>query len=256
MNELFPLYIDHIIDQGVFYHFSSMTWSNYSAVRTVASGILDGMDAYTDEQRRELCKAVQWIYEVNQAYAPAEEYAASQSSDYMYLATTDAYGSVLFMPNDAEAVQGAHAMTQLIENFSQYSAGGDDVLKPDGTGFHHNTHYNGYMYAYTSWAEKLHNLIGTCYQVDEASYQRFRKAVVSMYVMATKGAGDVHLFANSLAGRHPLLGGVNMPIDASVMASLIEVGADVLGHEDTELQSLYNYFMLEKKYPDVGRGLS
>ena len=251
VNELFPLYIDHIIDQGVFYHFSSMTWSNYSAVRTVASGILDGMDAYTDEQRRELCKAVQWIYEVNQAYAPAEEFAASQSSDYMYLATTDAYGSVLFMPDDAEAVQGAHAMTNLIENFSQYSAGGDDVLKPDGTGFHHNTHYNGYMYAYTSWAEKLHNLIGTCYQVDEASYQRFRKAVVSMYVMATKGAGDVHLFANSLAGRHPLLGGVNMPIDASVMASLIEVGADVLGHEDTELQSLYNYFMLEKKYPDV-----
>ena len=251
VTDLFPLYMDYLLDQGVFYYYGGMTWSNYTSVRGVASGFLDGMNAYTDEQKREVCKGIQWIWEVNQAYAPAEVAAVDQSSDYIHLALADAYGSLIFMPDAAEAVEGARAMTRLLENFSQYSAGGEDVLKPDGTGFHHNSHYNNYMYAYDNWVLTLHNLIGTPFQVSEGAYQRLRKAVVSMYLMASKDASDTHIFANSLAGRHPLSGGNEMPFGKSIMSNLVEVGADILGTEDTELQSYYNYFMCEELYPGV-----
>ena len=248
--DAFPMWIDLIIDQGIFCHYKGFTWSAYSDVRDVPAGFLDAMNAYTDEQKTEICKAILWILEANQAYAPYETVVPGQSSDYVYNCIDNIITSFVQIPDDAEAVKGAKILKTLLENFSSYIPGGGDVLKPDGTGFHHNTHYNGYMYAYTTWVNALYTLKGTCYQVDLESYEHLKKAVTSMYFMATKGAN--HLCANSLAGRHPLLGGLGVPTAHGVLDQLIEIGGELKGTGiDTELASQYNYFTMTDKYKGV-----
>lgn len=250
VTEAFPMWIDLIIDQGIFCHYKGFTWSAYGNVRDIPAGFLNAIDAYTDDQKAEICKAILWILEANQAYAPYETVVPGQSSDYVYNCINNIITSFVQMPDDAVAVKGAKATKDLLENFCSYIPGSGDVLKPDGTGFHHNTHYNGYMYAYTTWVDALYMLKGTCYQVDLESYEHLKKAVISMYFMATKGSG--HLCANSLAGRHPLLGGLGVPTGHGVLDKLIEIGGELKGTGiDTELASQYNYFTMTDKYTGV-----
>ena len=248
--DAFPMWIDLIIDQGIFCHFEGFTWSRYGDVRDVPAGFLDAMNAYTDEQKTEICKAILWILEANQAHAPYETVAPGQSSDYVYNCIDNIITSFVQIPDNAVAVKGAKATKALLENFCSYIPGGGDVLKPDGTGFHHSTHYNGYMYAYTTWVDALYTLKGTCYQVDLDSYEHLKKAVVSMFFMATKGSE--HLCANSLAGRHPLVGNIGFTANHATLDKLIEIGGELKGTGiDTELASQYNYFTMTDKYEGV-----
>ena len=145
--------------------------------------------------------------EFNLAYAPLEYTLPNQSSDYIYNFLPHLYGCAANYPDQDVAIENMKALTRLLENASEYSPGSNDILKPDGTGFHHNTHYNNYMYAYRSWVEYIGKLKGTCFRINQDAYERIKKAVVSMYIMSTKSEdGKIQLSANSLAGRHPLVG--------------------------------------------------
>lgn len=146
------------------------------------------MNAYTDEQKTEIARLFFGYWKPIKLMRRMKQWFPGQSSDYVYNCIDNIITSFVQIPDDAEAVKGAKILKTLLENFSSYIPGGGDVLKPDGTGFHHNTHYNGYMYAYTTWVNALYTLKGTCYQVDLESYEHLKKAVTSMYFMATKGA--------------------------------------------------------------------
>lgn len=245
-------WIDHIIDQGVLYHFNGFTYSDYTNVRAIPEGFLKAMDAYTDAQKTEIIKAVKWMIEFNLAYAPQEYILSEFSSDYIYNFLPNLYSCATNIVDQNEAVESTKALTQLLENASEYAPGGNDILKPDGTGFHHNTQYNNYMYAYNSWVEYIGYLKGTCFRINKDAYERIKKAVVSLYVMATKSTDDIHLFANSLAGRHPLVGGTEITFNKNLFKTLVEVGGDIMGTGiDSELAAQYNYFFMEDFYSGV-----
>ena len=76
--------VDHIIDQGLLYNFSGLTYSDYTNVKAIPAGFLNAMNAYTEAQKVEIIKAVKWIVEFNLAYAPLEYTLPNQSSDYIY----------------------------------------------------------------------------------------------------------------------------------------------------------------------------
>lgn len=242
-------WIDYILDQGVLYHFSGLTYSDYTNVKGIPSGFLKAMNAYTDKQKTEMIKAIQWMIEFNLAYAPQEYLLSKFSSDYIYNFLPNLYSCATNIVDQNGAVENTKALTRLLENTSEYAPGSNDILKPDGTGFHHNTQYNNYMYAYNTWVEYIAYLKGTSYRINKDAYQRIKKAVVSLYVMSTKSENDIHLFANSMAGRHPLVGGTEITFTKGLFKKMVEVGGDILGTGiDTELASQYNYFFMEDFY--------
>ena len=245
--------VDHIIDQGLLYNFSGLTYSDYTNVKAIPAGFLNAMNAYTEAQKVEIIKAVKWIVEFNLAYAPLEYTLPNQSSDYIYNFLPHLYGCAANYPDQDVAIENMKALTRLLENASEYSPGSNDILKPDGTGFHHNTHYNNYMYAYRSWVEYIGKLKGTCFRINQD--ERIKKAVVSMYIMSTKSEdGKIQLSANSLAGRHPLVGGTEMTFTKDLFKTLVEVGGDIMGTGiDSELASQYNYFFMEDFYSGVNK---
>ena len=40
--------VDHIIDQGLLYNFSGLTYSDYTNVKAIPAGFLNAMNAYTE----------------------------------------------------------------------------------------------------------------------------------------------------------------------------------------------------------------
>ena len=250
VKEAFPNWIDLIIEQGVFFNYRGGDLMGYGETRNLPSNLMDAMTVCTDDQKAEIYKILLWLLEANQACAPYEIAAPRQSSDFIYNCIKSITAAFVQTPDNAEAVKGAKILKHLLENFSSYIPGRGDVLKPDGTGFHHSTHYNGYMYAYTPWVDVLYMLKGTCFQVNLESYEHLKKGVVSMYLMATKG--NEHLCANSLAGRHPLVGNIGFTSNHGTLDKLIEIGGDLKGTGiDTELASQYNYFTMTDKYEGV-----
>ena len=247
-------WIDYILDQGVLYHFGGLTYSDYTNVKGIPSGFLKAMDAYTDSQKTEMIKAIKWMIEFNLAYAPLEYILSQFSSDYIYNFLPNLYTCAVNVADQNEAVENLKGLTQLLENASEYAPGSNDILKPDGTGFHHNTQYNNYMYAYNSWVEYISYLKGTSFRINKDAYERIKKAVVTLYMMSTKSENDIHLFANSMAGRHPLIGGTEITFKKDLFKKLIETGGDILGTGiDAELAAQYNYFFMEDFYTGVNK---
>ena len=67
-------------------------------------------------------------------------------------------------------------------------------------------------------------LKGTSFRINKDAYERIKKAVVTLYMMSTKSENDIHLFANSMAGRHPLIGGTEITFKKDLFKKLIETG--------------------------------
>ena len=80
---------------------------------------------------------------------------------------------------------------------------------------------------------------GTPFRIAEDAYERFKKAVLSEYIMATKGS--LHYFANTFAGRNPFGAGITLAYSNDHFNKLIETGIDIKG-DDAELKAAYNYF--------------
>ncbi|MEG1587107.1 MAG: DUF4627 domain-containing protein [Bacteroidales bacterium] len=248
-KNLFNDWIDLLLDQGVLYSTAPFVYSDYNTVRNLPAGFLNAMDIYTDEQREEMIKAVKWILEFNLAYADYEYLHSTLSSDYIYNYPENLFTCAAYRVNPQDAVTDLKALKVFLENASEYSPGSKDILKPDGTGFHHNTHYNNYMYAYTTWVNTLYNLVGTVFQVDEASYERVKKAVVATFIQATASENNTFMTANSLAGRHPLVGGPQLPYTKQILQDLIVIGGDIKKMEiDRDLAAQYNAFTKETLY--------
>ena len=254
VKEAFNNLVDLIIEQGLFYNFNGLTYSDYTSVKSIPAGFLNAMDVYTDEQRAEIVKGVKWMIEFNLAYASQEYISSRFSSDYIYNFLPNLYTCAVSAAGQDEAVENLKALTQLLESASEYAPGGKDILKPDGTGFHHATHYNNYMYAYNSWVEYISKLKGTSFRINKDAYERIRKAVVTLYMMSTKSENDIHLFANSMAGRHPLVGGTEITFSKDLFKKLVDIGGDILNTGiDSELAALYNYFFMEDFYTGVNK---
>ncbi|TXD46761.1 polysaccharide lyase family 8 super-sandwich domain-containing protein [Polaribacter sp. IC073] len=115
------------------------------------------------------------------------------------------------------------AYKRFINRFFSYTSGTSEGIKVDGSGFHHWTAYNNYMYAYNTAANILSYLSGTSFQVDQANYQVFRNAFLTQYIQAN----DAGIQALSTAGRNPQ--SRTRPLSQSTLKRIAVVGGDILG---------------------------
>lgn len=242
--------LDHIIDQGFAEGVSFLIKSNdYTPSRDIPARLLNILPACTPDQKTEVLKLARWISYYGMIYESQNTYLSSLNSDVIYLFLPHITAIALFQTDDAVAVREMKAVKRFLDRNTEYVPGGDDILKPDGTGFHHNTHYNNYMYSYRTWAEYMYYMKGTQFKIATDSYQRFKKAIISVYTMATLSTNDTRYFANSLSGRNPYNSGIQLQFSKNLFEQLIEVGNDCLGTDDTELTAAYNYFFSSTKYP-------
>jgi len=247
---LFQNFVDHLLDQGIAEGCNfRLISSDYTASRTIPAKLLNAIPACTATQKDEIVKLVRWISFYGMLYYPQDSYKSNLVSDVLYLFLPHMMAVALNQSDDASAVRELKAFKRYLERNTEYVPGGGDVMKPDGTGFHHNTHYNNYMYAYLTWTEYISYLKGTQFKISVDAYQRYKKAIIAIYTMATLDGGDARHYPNSLAGRNPFESGIGVYFTKNLFDKLISVGADCLGtNTDEELAAAYNYFFQTTKY--------
>lgn len=248
--ETFRNFLDHLLDQGVGEGVSFMiSTTDYTNARNIPEKFLNILPACTDRQKNEVLKLVRWISYYGSMYYPESNYLANLNSDIVYLYLPHIATVALFQTDNAVAVREMKAFKRFLERNTEYVPGGGDILKPDGTGFHHNTHYNNYMYSYQTWMEYIYNMKGTSFRISTPAYERFKKAIVAIYTMATLDTGNTRHYANTLAGRNPFGSGIQVYFTRDLFEKLILVGGDCYGTAmDEELASAYNYFFKSTKY--------
>lgn len=247
----FTLFIDYLIAQKAIERIV-FRYSNYQAVRKIPADFLSALSVCDDTRKLQLIGEVKSLLEFEQLYLSSSQLAPRINSDYIYNVPPHLLICILYNPDDQQALIDLESFSHFLSACTQYVPGGNDWLKPDGTGFHHRTHYNGYMYSYKTLVEYAARLKGTSFRIDSGAYQRIRKAIISLYLMATRSASDDnHYYANSLAGRHPFTG-IGLSFTQQLFEQLIEVGGDIKGEvADLELASFYNYFFMTKKYKNA-----
>jgi len=247
---LFNDFVDYIIDQGFVYKFPRITYSDYNTVRTLPAQLMNILPLCADEQRVEILKMVAWIIEYGFVYMDQASLTPYLNSDYFYLYIPYLYAYAIYQVDEKDAVRELKALTRFMGRSMEYTTGNNEILKVDGTGFHHNTHYNAYMYVFNTWIDNIYNLKGTVFRLPEDAYERLKKAVITMHIMSTKATSTTSMYyANSLSGRSPLSSGRKVTIITASFERLIEIGGDIKGSDiDTELASAYDYFYMTNKY--------
>lgn len=240
-------FVAHLLDQGISEGCNYRLFSNsYTPCKEIPAAWLDAMTQCTADQKIEILKLVKWFSFYGRMYYPQDKYLANNESDIVYLFLPHMLGIALNQPDDATAVRELKAFKRFLDRNTEYVPGDKDILKPDGTGFHHRTHYNNYMYSYKTWLQHIYSLNGTQFRIATDSYQRFKKAIISVYIMGTQDTGDARFFANSLSGRKPF--DESLQFSKQYFENLIAIGADCLGVQDDELAAAYNYFFKTTKY--------
>lgn len=241
------LLTDRVIEQ-----IPGLIYSRYDDVRKIPANFLSALPACNTKQQGKLIAAVKHLVEFDKLYQDAATVKVNVNTDYMYNVLPHLFICALYQPDEKQAVKDMFAFSHYLSACTQYSPGSKDGLKVDGTGFHHWTHYNGYMYAYKTWVQYMAYLKGTVFRVDMDAYQRMKKAIVSEYLMATLPvSGEEHFFANSLAGRHPFAGLI-IDFSRELFRELVEVGGDIEGKEiDEELAGYYNAFFQTDYYKQI-----
>jgi hypothetical protein len=244
---LFHNFVDHLLDQGISEGLNYRVFSNsYNPARDIPAGFIDILPACTENQKVEMLKLVKWLSFYGTMYYPQETYLANLVSDVIYLCLPHMMAVAINQPDNAVAVRELKAFKRYLDRNTEYVPGGEDIFKPDGTGFHHGTQYNNYMYAYKTWVQYIYYLRGTPFRISADAYQRFKKAIISVYTMGTLDTGDSRYFANSLSGRKPF--DTVVQFSKTYFDYLVSIGMDVLGSMDNEVASAYNYFFKTTKY--------
>ncbi|TCO85604.1 uncharacterized protein DUF1349 [Chthoniobacter flavus] len=193
------LLAQHFMDQGFAANSNLVPgiWYNYVNIPPALVLMAPAYDSAT--------KARLWDYFHWNFYTLGELWTTNweQNSDDIYCGINSMLGAILFLtPNDTEAVRQLKGLQRWLERWLVVSQGCTGGIKPDGLSFHHNSHYNAYMYAYKPLISALSQLSGTGYQIDQPSYESLRTAVFTMLRMSADASGtNTGYFANALSGR-------------------------------------------------------
>lgn len=244
--------VDKMVSTGLLGKVEKFRFSSYDDVRKIPADMLAAVPVLDKKRAAALIAEIKKIIEFDRTLMTPVEINKNTNSDYIYNALPHIFLLALHNPDEDQAVKDMMAVSDYISRCAAYTPGSLDILKPDGTGFHHKTHYNGYMYSYQTWVKYVHALHGTAFHVTEDAYRHIAKAVVSAYLMATTGDNDKnHNYATALSGRHPFDGN-NVSFNRDLVKKLAEAGSDFCdGKYDPELAAYYNAFFRSGFYSDV-----
>ncbi|MFI3317103.1 MAG: polysaccharide lyase family 8 super-sandwich domain-containing protein [Rikenellaceae bacterium] len=251
MRKTLVEFVEHLNDSKLLLTMDNYRHSQYTELREVPTNLLYALPHLKGEVRSKLIEGIKNIVEFEHLEYDNEELRNNVSSDYIFLVSPYLLTIALETEDDFEAVKTLRATSRFIAGATQYADGPNDILKPDGTGFHHRTHYIGYMYSYTTWVDVMWKLRGTEFKIDKESYERFKGAIIAVRLMETNSAKGKHYHAFSLAGRHPH-SGMSGNFSKASYEKLLEVGADYFDSErDDTLAAYYNYFYKSDKFKDT-----
>ena len=145
------------------------------------------------------------------------------NTDFIYNKSDIMMTYCLYQNTMDERFRYMRGFQRYMNRFFSYSSGTANGIKPDGSGFHHWTAYNSYMYAYETAINNLLSLDGTRFQVGVANYKAFRNAVLAQRYQAT----DNSLQALSTCGRKPAERIAT--ISSASISNLAIVGGKILG---------------------------
>lgn len=243
------MYLDFLFTHNFFLRMPKLVYSNYNDVRKIPTDLMSALPVLDDVRKAKMIAAVQKLLEVDIIRQGDKAILNWISSDYIFNVVPYVFNLAIANPDDQQAIQDLQLLSGFLRVCTRYNVGNKDILKPDGTGFHHNAHYNGYMYSYKSWVEYFYRFKGTSLKIDKKSYERLKNAVVTIYMTAVCAEGDKNrIYANSMAGRHPFYN-IEVPFTQKLFEQLIEIGGEVYGTEfDEDLAAYYNYFFKSNKY--------
>lgn len=227
--------VNHLLDQG---------WAGGSAesadggsdtysTREVLRALLLLRGEYSPETKAAVKDLLQWRLKTGFFWDP--NIGTRKNTDYIYTESLSLMGLLLgFADTEQEKVENLRGLKQYFERFIAFSPGTADGIKPDGTGFHHWTHYNNYMYAFGQLANRLYVLRDSPFMIDHVSYEIFRD---SCYVMGMM-CNDID-FANGFSGRKPNSSSLSMSGDA--YAKLAKAGGSFYGQTaDPKMARFHN----------------
>ena len=242
------LYLDYLFAHNFFLRMPKLVYSNYSDVRKIPTDFMSAIPVLDDVRKAKVIAAVQKLLEVDIIRQGDKAIMNWISSDYIFNIVPYVFNLAIANPDDQQAIQDLQLLSGFLRVCTRYNVGNKDILKPDGTGFHHNAHYNGYMYSYRTWVEYFYRFKGTSLKIDKKSYERLKNAIVTIYMTAVCSDSDKNrIYANSMAGRHPFYN-IEVPFTQKLFEQLIEIGSDVMGTDDMDLAAYYNYFFKTNKY--------
>ena len=174
-----------------------------------------------------------WKANYNETHQQAND---AIDTDMIYNKSSILIAYVFWQDSPEEKYRYMRAFKRYMERFFSYSVGTTNGIKKDGSGFHHWTAYNNYMYAYNTAIDCVSYLDGTRFQVSETNYKIFRDAIFTQLLQAN----DFGVQALSTAGRKPHVR-VHSLSESSIKSLAIS-GGEILGLStaDPFLAGFYN----------------
>ncbi|GAB3652128.1 hypothetical protein GCM10028791_21510 [Echinicola sediminis] len=109
------------------------------------------------------------------------------------------YAEWRYPDDDQEKVRYMKGASRYLERFLTVTDGKEGGIKADGTGFHHKSAYDGYLYAFGRAALLVSFMDDTSFQIGEEHYKVLRNAMYLQRMVSNDG----NMRALSLVGRNP-----------------------------------------------------
>ncbi|WP_017257330.1 polysaccharide lyase family 8 super-sandwich domain-containing protein [Pedobacter arcticus] len=229
------LFTEYIIDQGISEGGrNDLATNSYDNARKFPLGFLEALSIYPEPLRTDVINLLKWSHEYNKIYELNP--TPGQNTDFVHIKLTFLFETACALTSNNEAVSDLKYLKNFLERNTDISQGFRDGIKPDGTGFHHQSHQMSYMYAFATWVDRAYALKGTAFKISQGAYDNMAFAYKSIFLESSKGG----VYANSESGRTPFP--TKIPINDVQFRRLVEIGGDIIGEPfEPEMAALYNY---------------
>ncbi|MGX5854250.1 polysaccharide lyase family 8 super-sandwich domain-containing protein [Dyadobacter jiangsuensis] len=164
----------------------------------------------------------QYIFDANYDFATTTTKGAI-NTDVIYLDLDVLFAYADWFDTNDEKIRYLKTIKRFLERFVIHTNGKADGLKKDGSGYHHGSAYDGYMYAFSTAATVIKSLENTVFQIDLASYTRFRDAIYAQTIYSS----DSGIIPLSMTGRNPQTRTTTLA--PATLAKLAISGGKILG---------------------------
>uniref|UniRef100_UPI00047A73FC chondroitinase family polysaccharide lyase n=1 Tax=Pedobacter glucosidilyticus TaxID=1122941 RepID=UPI00047A73FC len=240
------LFTRYLIDQGVAEGGRNVMETNaYDNARVFNDNFIIVAPLISDANvKSDLIKMLKWSNEYNKIYS--NQFLVRNNMDFVHLKLENIIKLALLSNDNAEIVRDLKSINRFMAQVMEPGDGGRDGVKPDGLGYHHQSKYFHYMYAYATWIDHAYNLRGTPFKISLEAYNYMLTAVKVLFLELNKGA----VRANSSSGRFPF--NQSSAVRISDFRKLVTVGGNLINQTvDPDAAALYNYFYKTTYYPGV-----
>ncbi|WP_162846952.1 polysaccharide lyase family 8 super-sandwich domain-containing protein [Mucilaginibacter gracilis] len=236
------LLVEHLIDQGVSEGGDNIiAYSDYTSARAFPVGFLQALPYLDSTTKSDVMKMLKWSNEYNRIYQTT--FTPGLSTDYTHVKSNFVTELALLGNSNAEITRDLKSVSRYLEQFTYPGQGARDGIKPDGSGFHHNSQHISYMYAFSTWIIRAYEFKGTPFKISNTAYQNMSFAIRNLFLETSKGT----LIPNSASGRAPFQSSIS--VAALNVRQLVEVGGDLTGQAyEPQLAAFYNYIFKTNTY--------